>query len=106
MRLILIAGLCLAAAACTRSDENKVRADTDTAGHQVAEAARGVRDDPTVKQVGADVRQAGHDTAVAVRRGAADAEVNTGQAMINEGERAKRAAAQAQADSSGNRSQN
>jgi hypothetical protein len=101
MRLILVATLCLAAAACSRGDENRTRADVRDAGHDVANAARDVKNDPTVKQVGADARAATHDAAVAVRKGAAEAEVKTGQALVDAGDKAKRAAAQARADSDG-----
>ena len=101
MRLILIAGLCLAAAACSRSDEAKVQEDTRAAGHDLADAARKVKDDPTVRQTGEDAKQAAHDAAVALRKGAAEAEVKTGQAMIDTGDKAKRAADQARNDSGG-----
>jgi hypothetical protein len=99
MRLVLIAGLCLAAAACSRADENKVQQDTRAAGHDLADAARSVKDDPTVRQAGVDAKQAAHDAAVAMRKGAAEAEVKTGQAMIDAGDKTKRAAADARADS-------
>jgi hypothetical protein len=101
MRLILIASLCLAAAACSRGDENKVREDANATGHDLADAARNVKNDPTVQQAGAEARAAAHDAAVSVRKGAAEAEVKTGQAMIDAGDKAKRAADQARADSSG-----
>ena len=100
MRLILIAGLCLAAAACSRSDEAKVQQDTRAAGHDLSDAAQKVKDDPTVRHVGDDAKQATHDAAVALRKGAAEAEVKTGQAMIDAGDKTKRAADQARADSS------
>ena len=105
MRLILIAGLCLAAAACSRADDAKVQQDTRAAGHDLADAARSVKDDPTVKQAGVDAKQAAHDAAVAVRKGAADVEVKGGQALIDAGDKTKRAAAQARQDSD-NHSQN
>ncbi len=98
MRLILIAGLCLAAAACSRSSEDRVRQDARDAGHDVDNAAHSVATDPTVRRAGDDLKQAGHDTAVAVRHGAAEAEVKTGQAMIDAGEKAKRDAEQARTD--------
>ena len=100
MRLILIAGLCLAAAACSRSDEAKVQEDTRAAGHDLADAAQKVKNDPTVRQTGEDAKHVAHDAAVALRKGAAEAEVKTGQAMIDTGDKAKRAADQAAADSS------
>jgi len=99
MRLILIAGLCLAVSACSPSDQSRAREDVRSAGHDVAEAASNIKNDPTVHQAGDDLKQAGHDAAFAVRKGAADAEVNTGQAMVDNGDRARRAAAQAHADS-------
>jgi hypothetical protein len=99
MRLILIAGLCVAAAACSRADQAKVQQDTRAAGHDLADAAQNVKDDPTVRQAGAETKQAAHDAAVAVRKGAAEAEVKTGQALIDAGDKAKRAAAEARADS-------
>jgi hypothetical protein len=102
MRLILVASLCLAAAACSPSDQQRVSADTRAAGHDVADATRdaahNIQNDPTVRQAGADARQAAHDTAVAVRKGAADAEIKSGQALTDAGAKAK---AQANADSSG-----
>jgi len=105
MRLILIAGFCLAAAACSPSDQSRAREDVRSAGHDVADAASNVKNDPTIRRAGDDLKQAGHDTAVAVRKGAAEAEINTGQAMIDNGDKAKRAAEQARADS-GDQSRN
>jgi len=96
MRLILIAGLCLAAAACSRSDQAKVQEDTRSAGHDLANAAQDVKNDPTIKQAGVEAKEAAHDTAAALRKGAAEAEVKTGQAMIDAGDKTKRAAANAQ----------
>ena len=101
MRLILVATLCIAAAACSRGDENRTREDVRSAGHDLANAAQNVKNDPTVKQAGADARAAAHDAAVAVRKGAAEAEVQTGKALVDAGDKAKRAAAQARADSDG-----
>ena len=98
MRAILIASLCLAAAACSRGDENRVRADTHAAGQDLADAAQSVKNDPAVQQAGADARQAAHDAAVSVRKGAADAEIKSGEALIQSGDKAKN---QARADSSG-----
>jgi hypothetical protein len=74
MRLILVAGFCLSAAACSPNDQDRLNADA---------------------------RAAGHDAAVTVRHGAAEAEVKTGEAMMNAGADAKRAGEQARADSSG-----
>ena len=96
MRLMLIAGLCLAAAACSRSDENQVRQDTRSAGRDLADAAHQVQTDPSVRRAGADARQAAHDAATALRKSAADAEVKGGQALIDAGVKTKRAAANAQ----------
>jgi len=105
MRLILIAGLCLAGAACSPSDEDRARQDARDAGHNVDAAAHSVATDPAIQRAGDDLKQAGHDTAVAVRHGAADAEVKTGQAMIDAGEKAKHAASDTRNDN-GNQSQN
>lgn len=105
MRIILIAGLCLAAGACSRSDQSRAQEDVRSAGHDVAQAAANVKNDPVLHQAGDDLKQAGHDTAVAVRKGAADVEINTGQAIIDHGDRAKRDAAQARADN-GDQSRN
>jgi hypothetical protein len=102
MRLILVASFCLAAAACSPSDQQRVSADARAAGHDVADATRDaahdIKNDPTVRQAGVDARHAAHDTAVAVRKGAADAEIKGGQALVQQGAKAK---AQAQSDSSG-----
>jgi hypothetical protein len=98
MRLILVASLCLAAAACSRGDENRVRDDAHAAGQDVADAAQSVKNDPAVQQAGADARQAAHDTAVSVKKGAADAEIKSGEALIHAGDKAK---SQAQSDSGG-----
>jgi hypothetical protein len=102
MRLILIASFCLAAAACSRGDENRLREDARSAGHDVSQAAQNLQNDPTVRHAGAEARQAGHDAAVSLRKGAAEAEYKTGQAMVDAGNQAKRNAhEQARADSSG-----
>jgi hypothetical protein len=100
MRLILIAALGLAATACSRSDEDRVRADTNAAGRDITNAAQNVKNDPAVRDAGDAARRAGHEAAVSVRKSAAEAEVKTGQAMIDAGDKAKRAAEQARADSS------
>ena len=70
MRLILIAAFCLAAAACSRGDDDRLKADANATGH---------------------------DAVVSVRKGAAEAEAKTGQALIDAGAETKRAAEQARA---------
>jgi len=96
MRLILVASLCLAAAACSRGDETRVREDAHAAGQDLASAAQNVKNDPTVQRAGADARDAAHDAANSVKKGAADAEIKSGEALIEAGDKAK---AQARADS-------
>jgi hypothetical protein len=98
MRLMLAACLCITAAACSPSDQSRARQDANAAGHDLANAAREVKNDPSVKQAGADAKHAANDAATAVRKGAAQAEIKTGEALIDAGDKAK---TQARADRSG-----
>jgi hypothetical protein len=92
MRLTLIVGLCLVAAACSRADQTKVGGDARAAGHDLANAAREVPNDPNLRRAGADAKQTAQDTAAALRKTAAEAERKSGQALIDTGEKAKHAA--------------
>jgi hypothetical protein len=65
VRLIPILLLCVAMAACSRSQATKLKQDTQAVGHDVASDVRGVGDDPQLKAAGnqlkAAAKDAGHD---------------------------------------------
>jgi hypothetical protein len=66
IRSTLAAGLCLAAAACSKSDASKLRHDVTAVGHDVAVDVRKAPDTPQAKQAGAEVKDAAHKADVAV----------------------------------------
>jgi hypothetical protein len=98
MRIVMIAALCLAAAACSRSDNAQLQHDTKAADHDLNAAASDVKNNPDVKQAAADAKDAGHDAAVALRAGAADVARKSGQALVEVGAKTKEAAADARRD--------
>jgi hypothetical protein len=61
------------AAACTRHDDAKVKADAQDAGHDVRNAAADVAHNADVKRAEAQFRVAGHDAAKDFRKAAAEA---------------------------------
>ena len=81
--LILIASLGLAAAACSKSDVDRIGQDTKAVGHDVSVEATKVGDDPAVKDAGANLKAAGHDAAAALRHDAAIADVKVKEAAAN-----------------------
>ena len=81
--LILIAGVCLAAAACSKSDADRIGQDTKAVGHDVAAEARKVGQDPATKAAATDIKDAGRATADALRHSAAVADVKVKQAAAN-----------------------
>lgn len=102
--LILVAGLCLAAAACSKSDADRIGRDTKAAGQDIGAEARKVGQDPAIRDAGANLKDAGHDAAVALRHDAAVADVKvkdaarTTDAQLHKTDREARKSAQGEGD--------
>ncbi len=64
MRLapLAFALLALTATACSKSDADKLKQDTQAVGHDVATDAKKAADDPNLKKAGDELKQAAHDT--------------------------------------------
>lgn len=73
MRFIFIAALCLAAAACSKSDSSKLSQDVGAVGHDIAADTRKAADDPAIKQAGAELKSAGEKADAAVKSAADNA---------------------------------
>ena len=80
MRFILIAALCLAAAACSKSDSSKLSHDVEVVGHDIAADTKKAADDPAIKQAGAELKGAGEKADAAVESAAEKAKVETAKA--------------------------
>jgi hypothetical protein len=73
MRLtVLVIATALLVVACSKSDDTSVQRDLHDTGHDLAAAANKVRDDPDIKQVGADARQTAADAAAELKKAGAD----------------------------------
>lgn len=70
--LVTICALALAAA-CSRHDDAKMKADLHGAGHDVDSAAAKVTHNADVKRAEAQFKAAGHDAAKDLRKAAAEA---------------------------------
>ena len=62
--ILILPALCLAlaASACSRSDADKLKHDTQAVGHDVASDVKKAADDPNLKKAGDELKQAAHDT--------------------------------------------
>ncbi len=72
MRLTVILAIALMATACSKSDDANVQHDLHDTGHDLAAAANKVRDDPDIKQAGADARQTAADAAAELKKAGAE----------------------------------
>ena len=73
MRLaLLVIATGLLVVACSKSDDASVQRDLKDTGHDLAAAANKVRNDPDVRQAGADARQTAADAAAELKKAGAE----------------------------------
>lgn len=70
MRKLLLIGLCLALAACSKPEAHKLSHDVRTVGADISADISGAEQNPDLKAAGQDLKAAGHDTAQAARQAA------------------------------------
>ena len=70
MRGMLLIGLCLALAGCSKPEAHKLGHDVRTVGADISADIHGAARNPDLKAAGQDLKDAGHDTAQAARQAA------------------------------------
>ena len=95
MRRLLIAILALTAAGCSRSDSHHLQRDVKAIGADLAAQGRSVRDDPNIRQAGADLHAAARDTGAELHHAAEETADQARAAADEARDQAKLAADQA-----------
>jgi len=83
MRLAAIFLICLLSAACSRSDADKLKGDTQALGHDLAGDVRKLGDNPDLKAAGDQLKMAAHDTGQNLRKAGQDISHHS-QAAVND----------------------
>lgn len=73
MRIGVVIAMFLALAACSKSDDTRLKQDMRGVGTDLKAAASSVRSDPDIKAVGAEGRRTAEDAAIALKNSANDA---------------------------------
>jgi hypothetical protein len=83
MRPLLIAALCLAAAACTRDDTSRLSHDVKAVGQDVAVATKHATEDPAVRHAGDELKSAGEHADKALESAAEKAKSSVHEATAD-----------------------
>lgn len=90
MRTAVILCLGLALAACSRSQADRLKHDTQAVGHDVASDVRSTADNPDLKSAGDELKAAAHDTGVQAKKAAKEVREHTHEAAQDTREAAGR----------------